>query len=90
MNVADLKLCEFYWQQIKRVICGQDPYKRLFFKLRLPALMVEQSKIFMPSASIQDAVASIIREILFFEDGQRQIQVDEMLSLAMQIFIISS
>ena len=81
MNVADLKLCEHYWQQLKRIVTGQDKYKRLFFKLRLPALMLDQIKIFMPSASMQDAVASIIREILYFKDEQRNVQMTDMLEI---------
>lgn len=44
----------------------------------------------MPSASLQDAVASIIREIIFFEDKQREDDTEEMLEIQMQIFMISS
>lgn len=44
----------------------------------------------MPSASIQDAVASIIREIIFYEGTERQIRVDQMLDINMQIFMFSS
>lgn len=41
MNVADIKLCEYFWQQIKRLIQGQTDYKKLFFKLHLPSLMIK-------------------------------------------------
>ena len=85
-----MKLCENYWQQIRRHIAGQDAYKKLFFKLRLPQLMIKQIKIFMPSPTMQDAVAGIIREIIFFEDEQRETSVLEMLDMSMQIFILSS
>ena len=44
----------------------------------------------MPSPTMQDAVAGIIREIIFFEDEQRETSVLEMLDMSMQIFILSS
>ena len=52
--------------------------------------MIKQIQIFMPSAKMQDAVACIIREIIFFKDTQRETSVSELLNIIMQIFVISS
>jgi len=91
MNVADLKLGECYWQQIKSLVQGQDVYKRLFHKLHLLELMNHQIQVFLPSPSMQEAVSSIIREILFFPDIHQQTESNrDMLAVSMQIFMLSS
>lgn len=42
MNVADIKLVEPYWQQLKKVTLGQDSFKVLFERLKLRNLLANQ------------------------------------------------
>ena len=44
----------------------------------------------MPSAVIQDAVASVIREVIYFDADERITSSLELLEVTMQIFMISS
>ena len=95
MNVADLKLCEFYWLQIKQNCSGSDDFKRMMVRLKLFDLMSKQVKVFMPSKSIQESVANIIMECLFIDREIRnkksqKVNVEELVKISMNIFSVAS
>ena len=96
MNVAELKLCEFFWYQIKQSCAGSLDFKRMMCRLKLFDLMSKQIKVFMPSKSMQESVASIIMECLFIDrevqnDYKSQtINVQELIKIAISIFSVAT
>ena len=96
MNVAELKLCEFFWFQIKQSCTGSLEFKRMMCRLKLFDLMSKQIKIFMPSKSMQESVASIIMECLFidrelYSDSKSQkVNVNELIKISTSIFSVST
>lgn len=67
LDVADLKLCEVYWLKLKEQVNENRDFLDLLLRLNLQEIMIKQTKLFLPSRSLQISVSFIVMHVLMAE-----------------------
>ena len=64
LDVGDVKLCEMYWQQIRKNLNIDDSFISLVLRLKLQAIKIKPTKVCLQSKSLQNSISSIIYRVL--------------------------